>query len=69
MHILFKRQIFRRRQCHFRRDKTFHNRIVRQIQKHGYVIRNPALLERIAEEIRHIMLYTHCRKYDRELFI
>ena len=22
-----------------------------------------------AEEIRHIMLYTHCRKYDRELFI
>ena len=69
VHILFKCQIFCHGQCNLRRNQTFHDRIVCEVQKHGNVVCNTAFFKGSAEEICHIVFDAHCCEYDRKFFI
>ena len=67
MHALFKCKILSQRQRHLRGDQTLNDRIIGQIDKHGDVVGNTAFLEGSAEEVCHIVLYTHGGEHDCEL--
>ena len=69
VHILFKCQIFCHGQCNLRRNQTFHDRIVCEVQKHGNVVGNAAFFKSSAEEVGNIMFDTHGGKYNGKFFI
>ena len=59
MHPLLIGQVFCQSQGDLGSDQPLYHRIVCQIDKHGNVLGNAALLKGSAEEIRHVMLYAH----------
>ena len=61
VHALLKGQIFCQCQGDLRRDQTLHHRIV--------VGRNTALLKCAAEEVCHIVFYTHSGKDDGKFLV
>ena len=69
MHALLKGQILRQGQHHLGSDQTLHHGIVGQVDEHGNVLGNAALLKGPAEEIRHVVLDAHCAEHDGELFV
>ncbi len=69
MHVLLERQVFGGGERNFWRDQTLHNRIVCEVQKHGYVVSNAAFFKGTAEEVGYVVFDAHGGKYDGKLFI
>ena len=67
MHIVFKRQIFRRGKGASRRENSLDDGVVREVEEHGDASENARFLERTAEVIRDVILDAHRRKDDTEL--
>src|SRR5699024_5257229 len=69
VHALFESQVFGRGERHLRRDQTFHDRVIGQVQEHYHVVGYAALLKGTAEELRHVVFDAHRREDDGELLV
>ncbi len=69
MHALFKGQVFRRRESDLGSQKTFHHRVVGQVEEHDHMVGGAAVLEGPAEEFRHVVFDAHGGKDNGKLLV